>query len=440
MDRHLNIFNFFNANNEDYLEDNLSRAFALCLKYDSVFLDKILQFVLSEDTYSTLFNTDYPDYKIEIDLQNRVNELEGFAKVVAVACSGKEILNFENVVARETDSPETDVCIIINDTCVVFEFKRTSEDCAAQLVCQAERIRQNCLPETTLEYVDLSWAKIVKILLNVISLQKQINTKNPFSEDFIRFLERKFPQWFPSRLLQNISFPKDESDPNNFYLNDRLNQIKIQICGEESAVEKSGKFRRLAIKVDFGWVNEINIEPIQKDGKNFIAIRIHIGDTKGQGKILFMKNPCGIDWRHRILNFPLEVEPYIKLSNMYASAELWLRPTSEESKDTHNLEFFNRFAGQWKRRNWEDFETELYRFIPDWKNKCYVPNTKEKSDWNDKFEYSGKTGFLLSVGTLLTAYLPYEDCQRFDNTEIKPKIINEIRGIIGEIKGIIDGW
>ncbi len=438
MDRHLNIFNFFNSNNEDYLEDNLSRAFALCLKYDSVFLDKILHVVLSDETYSTLFNTNYPDYKIEIDLQNRVNELEGFAKIIALACSGMEILDFKNVNARETHSPETDVCIIINDTCIVFEFKRTAEDCAAQLKSQAEKIRQNCLPETTLEYKDLSWSKIVKILLNVSSLQKQINTENPFTNDFIRFLERKFPQWFPIRLLQNISFPKDDPDPNNFYLNDRLNQIKTQIFGEESTEEKSGKFRRLAIKVDFGWINEINIETLQKNKQNFIAIRIHIGDTKGQGRIFFTNKPRGVDWKDNILNFPLEIEPYIKLSNMYASAEIWLRPTFEDSKNTHNLQFFNRFAGQWKRNKWQEFETELYRYIPDWKNKCCVPNTKDKANWNDKFENSQKTGFLLSVGTLLTIYLPYVDCQRLDNTEINPKLKKKIRSIIGEIKKTID--
>jgi hypothetical protein len=55
MNRHLNIFNFFNGSNLDYLEDNLSRGFALCLKYDSVFLDKVLKSVLSEYKYTKLF-------------------------------------------------------------------------------------------------------------------------------------------------------------------------------------------------------------------------------------------------------------------------------------------------------------------------------------------------------------------------------------------------
>jgi hypothetical protein len=162
MNRHLNIFNFFNGSNIDYLEDNLSRAFALCLKYDNVFLDKVLKYVLPDNKYSELFNSDFLDYKIEIDLQNRVNELEGFSKIIAVACSGKEVLNFENVDARETNSPETDVCIIINNICILFEFKKTSEDCAAQLKCQAEKVRRNC-PEAKIEYKDLSWNKITDI-------------------------------------------------------------------------------------------------------------------------------------------------------------------------------------------------------------------------------------------------------------------------------------
>ncbi len=102
MNRHLNIFNFFNGRNLDYLEVNLSRGFALCLKYDSVFLDKVLKSVLSEHKYTKIFNTDYPDYKIEIDLQNRASELEGFSDIIAVACSGKEILEFDTVTARET--------------------------------------------------------------------------------------------------------------------------------------------------------------------------------------------------------------------------------------------------------------------------------------------------------------------------------------------------
>jgi hypothetical protein len=39
VDRHLNLFEFFNGTQLEYYEDNLSRAFALCLRYDTLFLD-----------------------------------------------------------------------------------------------------------------------------------------------------------------------------------------------------------------------------------------------------------------------------------------------------------------------------------------------------------------------------------------------------------------
>ncbi len=235
MDRHLNFFDFFNNHDYEYYENNLSRAFALCLKYDTVFLDNVLKQVLESDLYSSLFNTDYPDYQINIDLQKRPTELENFSKIIAIACSATEIdiSKIHELEPRKTDSPKTDLSIEINDTCLIFEFKRNWEDCSAQLKCQAEKVKENCPIETEITYVDFNWRKIVKSSLNVLSLQKQINSENPFTSDFVKFLEKRHPEWFPKRLLTNISFPKNDSEPNSYYLNSRLNQIKAQIFGPE---------------------------------------------------------------------------------------------------------------------------------------------------------------------------------------------------------------
>ena len=68
VNRHLNIFDFFNGKDVQYIEDNLSRAFALCLKYDPVLLDNVLRTVLREDTYNDLFSMDDPNTMIAIDL------------------------------------------------------------------------------------------------------------------------------------------------------------------------------------------------------------------------------------------------------------------------------------------------------------------------------------------------------------------------------------
>lgn len=433
MNRHLNIFNFFNGSNIDYLEDNLSRAFALCLKYDCLFLQKVLESILPENKYSEIFNANSGDCRIEIDLQNRVGELEEFNYIIAVACSGKEVVDFENVDARETDAPETDVCVIVNDTCILFEFKKTSEDCAAQLKGQAQKVKQNCLETVKVEYKDLSWNKIIRIILN-ISSSEQI--ENPFTSDFVKFLEN-FPHWFPTRLLRNIPFPIDEADPNYYYLNSRLNQIKKQIYGEENTKEYIGRFGRLIISVNFGWINEIGIEPVWKDNENFIAVRMHIGDTKQQGRILFRKNPEGISWQREIQGYRTNVSPYIRLSH-FNSALIWLRPTSEESKNTHNWRFFKDYAGKHQRENWHIVKSAFERNISDWKNKCHIPNWKGKSDWDEKFELTNRNHFDLSMGTLLEVYLPYEECQQLDNDETNPVLVGKIRAVINEIRQTID--
>ena len=230
MNTHLNIFKFFNNNDIQFYEDNLSRAFALCLKNDSVFLDHILRNVLGDgkgvsgrrDLYEQNFSIDDPAENLLIDLQVNANTLSGFKTVVAVACSGTEVGGFNETESRKTEEPITDVLIKLNDTCVVFEFKRTNEDCVAQLKGQAEAIVVACEGDAEIIYVDLCWSNIVKIVLRVLSLQKHLGHQNPFILDFAQFLEFKHAEWFPVRCLSSILFPKGGDDPNNQHLEKRL--------------------------------------------------------------------------------------------------------------------------------------------------------------------------------------------------------------------------
>jgi hypothetical protein len=436
MNRHLNIFNFFNGSDAEYLEDNLSRGFALCLKHDSVFLDKILKAVLTENKYSELFNTDYPDYRIEIDLQTRVTDLADYSHIVAVACSGKEIAEFETVAPRDTGNPETDVSIIINDACILFEFKRTSEDCAAQLKCQAEKLKLNCPDATAIEYRDLSWSKIVRILLNASSLEKQIHAENPFTVDFVKFLEN-FPEWFPTRLLRNVAFPKTGDVSNYYPLNSRLNQIKNQVYGPERTKEIIGRFNRHVIEAKFLWINEVNVEPVTTNGENFIAIRFHVGDTKLQGQSFFRKNPHGLDFPEKILGYTLSAEPYLRFAHRNSS-RLWIRPTLEASRKTHNLAFLDAYAGRYKREDWMTIINVIDRTVSGWKNKCFLPNWTASCEWDEVFPNSGRNYFDFSMGTLLTIYLPFAECQKLDGSELDSDLAMRIKAIIEKTRKMID--
>ncbi len=432
MDRHLNIFDFFNNHDYEFYEDNLSRGFALCLKYDTVLLDNVLRNLLDAKIYSELFNTDYPDYKINIDLQRKPVELENFSKIIAVACSAYEIdiSKIKDIESRTTSNPETDLYLEINDTCIIFEFKRTGEDCSAQLKCQAELVKSNSPKDTEIVYVDFNWKKIVKVMLNVLSLQRQINSENQFTVDFIRFIEKRHADWFPNRLLQNISYPKTDEEPNNYYLNDRLNQLKSQVANLIGAEVKeySGKYYRLVLSVNWGWANEVHIDSYRGESENYISILIYPGDTKGQGWHLFKPNRKAIEWPSEINGFELENVPYIKFSH-FNSGLFWYCPSKEEYEKTHFRDFFANTCGRYQKHQWAGLEETLNKIAPNWIENC---------EYNQKIIDSNRTYFDLSFGVLLTLYIPYRKAQEFDNNEIDSKFAKELSEIILVMKKLID--
>lgn len=429
MDRHLNIFDFFNNKQLEYYEDNLSRAFAICLKYDTVFLNSILREVLNIKQYNLLFNTDFPDYRIEIDLQVKPNELEGITEIIAVACSGIKI-DFDKISQlsqKTTSEPITDLCIKINDICLIFEFKRTNEDCSAQLKNQVDKIEENNT-DALVNYMDLNWSKIIKIGLNTLSIQRQINTENPFLIDFITFLENKHPKWFPLRLLYNTPFPHSDNDPNNYHLNNRLNQIKRELFGEENTTMIKGKYNRVVISKDLGWAKEIHIKYRTRDKKNYLTVEIYPGDTKRQGQAFFINRDEALKWPDTVLkNYFLSSEPYIKFSH-FNSRLFWLLPNQKEYNKTHTKSFFNLFAGRYKKEKWDEFENSLESYIPNWKDKC---------DYKHEIINSNRTYFDLSIGTLIIVYIPYESAQKLDY-ENNDQLIILIKNIIEELISIVN--
>jgi hypothetical protein len=70
MDHHLNIFRFFNESDEkEFIENNLSRAFALCLRTSGFFLNEYIKSIVSDDDYRYLLGSLTPDTTCSIDIQ-----------------------------------------------------------------------------------------------------------------------------------------------------------------------------------------------------------------------------------------------------------------------------------------------------------------------------------------------------------------------------------
>ncbi len=215
---------------------------------------------------------------------------------------------------------------------------------------------------------------------------------------------------------------------NNFYLDERLKQITNQVFGEEQTKEFVGRYNRYVISVNFGWINEVRFEPVQKDGENFIVILFHIGDTKQQGHFFFGKNPQGIEWENEYNGFNSDIEPYVNFRH-FNSSIFKLPLTLGESRKTHNLSFFRQYAGRHPKEGWQSIEKAIGNFVSDWKNKC---------DWTAQIENSNRTYFDMSLTTLLKIYLPYKDCQKLDNTEMNSELAIKIREVITKLQNTVD--
>lgn len=134
-----------------------------------------------------------------------------------------------------------------------------------------------------------------------------------------------------------------------------------------------------------------------------------------------------------ICSYKTLVAYYLKFSH-FNSGITWLGLTKEESKKTHNLEFFNEWSGRynekWSKQWKSKFVKDLNKIIPDW---------KDRTDWDEVIANSNRKYFDLSVGTHLSVLIPYSKAQKLDDEDSKNnKLANEIKSIYMELEKIID--
>lgn len=433
---HLNLFRFFNDDGKQYLENNLSRAFALCLRYDSLFLSQVLRHLLEEELFNNTFSIDFTNRQVKVDLQRTVKELAGYNRLIAVACSGDDLPISEAVMAEisgyTAESPITDVTIELEDTCIIFEFKRDASDCRSQLKGQVEALKRSAKEmeaEEDLEvrYLNYSWKDIVRTLLQVRSLQKQMKQQSFLIEDFIDFLEVRHPQWFPKRLLKDITYPNNNSDPNAHYLHTRLDQLKAQVYGDD-ALRDIGQ--RTAIYHPMGWANEIHLDRYQSNDEQYLVLIVFPGDTKAQG-IHFFKKWKEFEPPKKINGYQVNANWYLKLSH-FTSGIMWIRPDEQERRHTHNAAFFWKYAGRKKkeRGDWDAFAHEIDQIMP--------PDWKKKSGWISHIEQSNRTYFDLSIGVELNILIPYEEAQELDNSQADSSLAVKLRTCAEALQSYID--
>ncbi len=441
MDRHLNIFRFFNeSTDKEFIENNLSRAFSICLTNNSFFLNEYIQNIVSEEDYEYLFSSISSDTKYSLDIQidTATIDKESFKTVYAVAMTSDRNLNMDDFLIQPKYSDKkniTDIIISIKDIAIIIEVKRTGEDCKAQLYNQVlPFIKDKCVVKPK----KYSWQEVVKLMEKVKHLQHLVAQNSVFINDFLEFSEIKYPEWFEPKPFNVIPFAGQGRTPNNTQLMKRMRQALAgisAIAGEEYQLLPYND--RLGISVPFAWASEVipvfaNYDDKTKD---YVVFYIWPGNTKQQGKSIFNKS---LDWTNKNTltvdssEYELEIVYNVKLChfNRYVSGINY--SDTDVIKPLHTSDNFYNQSGKWDSDSWTDFEKLLdEHFKPEfnWRDKC---------KWDDNFTNTDRSYFTMSLGFEVCVFIPFSNFKSIDKTENDVgKVSDFINKIVIAFKNLI---
>lgn len=436
---HLNLFRFFNESTEkEFIENNLSRAFSLCLTNNSFFLNEYIQDIVTEEDYQYLFSSISSDTICSVDIQidTATIEKESYITVYAVAMTADRTLNMDDFFNQPeyTDKKNiTDILISIKDIAVIIEVKRTGEDCKAQLFNQVlpfikEQKKYSVIPKR------YSWQDVVKLMEKVKHVQQLVSQNSVFIIDFLELSEIRYPDWFEPKPFNIIPFSSQWGTPNHTQLKKRMRQALAgvsEIAGEEYQLLPYSD--RLGISVPFGWASEVipEFEYYPDKVEEYVTFYIYPGNTKQQGYQIFNKP---LDWtKKQILsindsNYELQIVLNIKLChfNRYISGINF----SEQDviKPLHTSDNFYHLSGKWNRDSWKDFEKLMDEHF---KPEC---NWRDKCKWDDNFTNTDRSYFTMSLGFEVSFFIPFSQFKAIDKSDTDVSKVSDI------INKIVDGF
>jgi len=441
MNSHLLLFNFYGEDQEKYKENNLSRALALCLKNDSVFMNNFLNEILDPPEFKELFYNE-EDFTVEIDIQKRIANVDNTGTLKAIAITPLDLTESINsdLKPQQTDDPITDIYIRIKDFTIIIEVKKNHEDCTAQLLGQSQKlIDEGKVEKDSVNLKSLQWSEIIELVLATKRYLSSLNKNNIFLDDFIKYFEERFPAWFPVKTLDQLPFTIDENNPTFYHIYRRLEIIKRQ-----TGFGPLKEFQdRTAIPVEFPWASEVHIGVEKNPRNNDNAIGVHIwpGDIKQQGQYLFSMSLGWTEQKNLSVGsekYDLVVAPYLKFSHFTRGvAWIWLRDSLRDyAKVSHTAATFKQLAGRWWRDDWHNFENHLDDLFDfDWRNYHGL-------QWDETFINSNRQYFDLSFGFSVGVYLPYEKARQLENESIDnetPLLSDHIKKVIEEIQMLVEG-
>lgn len=410
MNSHLNLFKSYSREDRsNQLENDLTRAFAICLQEDNLFFHEVLKEIMKEkvEYYNNLFDDYNGKDQVQIDIQQKVKSLSNFNHLFAISLSETplDVAGFFNYPKSEYN-PISDLSIHIDSTVLIFEVKPDAHDCSAQLFNQAynaisdkdeiptEDLRSLITP------VDLNWKKLMELTVKVLNFEKAVGSPSRYLVDFVDFIKRHNYRWIPEAPIGSLS-PMGNS-----------RRIKSRIVSALAQSKLMELKHRLGWEINVPWADEILIHVNDNNGN--LKVEIYPGNTKAQGLHLFKKGKSPL-FKNQIeiqgSNYEVKTGYHIKLTSFQRYfTGLWFN--EEAIKDGfYSYSNFNKYSGRMKRGedNWGEIEDLFDKYFKpefDWREKC---------GWlGKKVIKSTKSQFDLSLGYQLTTSIPFNIIKEVD--------------------------
>lgn len=415
MNSHLNIFKTYtDTNREHQLENDLTRALAICFQEDPLFFHKILEDMFNGTPYyEKLFGSINADTSITIDIQKSVDKINGYEHIFAVSLSDSEISSFWAQTHNREYDPICDIVISINEILIVIEAKRNNENCTAQLYNQIKNIVKYNKEYEGKDFTeanfnnlvtpyDLNWTKLMAVATKVLSFEMAANNQNRFLSDFVKLVRSHNYRWMPEPAISSLQ-PNDTKS-----ITRRIESTLEETSKRNEKIEKLDYNDRNSLIFPKNWAQEIVFD-ITENGN--LKLSVFPGNTKSQGYALFKKDPeFNTFLEIKGIEYPVEKKFYI----VFTSFQRYFTSISFEEEDLkqelYTTENFSKFTGRKKRGDhWDSLEQlfdSSFKEEFDWQTKC---------GWDD-VKASGKNQFDISFGYYIAIFIPFKKLQELDQT------------------------
>jgi hypothetical protein len=424
MNKHLNIFKTYTEIHRRYqLENDLTRALAICLQEDTLFFHEVLKAVFNNSNlYNTLFEDLDNETIISIEIQQNVKLISEFEHVFAVSLSENEMSDFWSQTHNLEYDPICDLVITINNILIVIEAKRDNVDCTAQLYNQILNIfkKQDIELSEYKEQVtpfDLNWPKLMAIAVKAAGFEKTVGNQNRFLNDFIQLVKDHNFRWLPEPPLASLIATNRDA------IKRRLESAVNQFCNNIENVSKLNYHDRLGCSFSKGWANEVLFDIDAQTG-DLVAL-IYPGNTKGQGYSIFQRDPEFSEALEIKSNqYKVNKSYHVKFSGQSYITGLWFSEDKLKQK-LYTSSNFHQYTGRIKKPDWATIEKLLDDSLD-----SHKINWREESKWNSKIIQSNRSQFNISFGYEISIRIPFNTLKAFDTDK---KDIENLSGLIGEI-------